>query len=917
MINRTPIEAFAAAIAAAGIPVPEHIEGDGELHRFSANGKAGDKAGWYVLHLDGLPAGIFGDWRTGQSEKWKADCERKLTNDELAAFKASLSAMKQQREEAEQANQEQTATKAATLWEQAQPAPDVHSYLTRTGIQPHGVKVGANGWLFVPMRDTAGKLWNLERIAPDKPTDGSPDKKGLYQGRRTGCYFALGNPKGAAAICIAEGFATGASIHEATGLPVAVAFNAGNLSPVAKALRSKLRDLPIMICGDDDYKTEGNPGKAKAIEAARSVGGAVVFPVFMRERPDDATDFNDLHQAEGWEAVQHLICGAVEAFTEAHRAEPHTEQESAAAGDSEGLAGNADPFPGGVSRPCYAVLDDWTEWQGRKLRPGVYHCTEKDETLTEEWFCSPLHIDAITYDGQDNNYGRILRFKNSNGRWREWAMPMELLAGDGSLLRGELLAMGLELDPYRAKQNLPAYLQRNRPKREMRCALQVGWSGKSFVLPDQVIGPDAAGVIFQSGERGHEEYTKAGTLEGWKEGVASKARGNPLLLMTLSAAFAGPLLNRCNGESGGVHIIGDSSTGKTTGIEAACSVWGGPNFKRSWRATSNGMEGAAALFNDGLLALDEISECDPKEVGAIIYSLGNGRGKQRAGRTGTARSVTTWRCMVLSSGERSIATTMTEGGHRVKAGQSVRMLDVPAERKYGAWDNLHGAASAAAFSDAIKLEAAQHYGLVGRAFLERLAHDETDYCAKLEEAKAFPLFAIDGGEGQDTRGAARFALIGMAGEIATEYGLTGWDPGEAMKAAAECFKLWRATRGKGNDEKRQIAEAVSSFIERHGDSRFSNSDPGISDPLEPMRINRAGWWRDTDGSRHYLFTTEGMREALKGFDFRRALDTLQALGALPEPEAGGERARFFRIGGRGMKLYPINPDKLTGGDHDA
>ena len=907
-------EQFRDAIRAAGLNPPDEIHDDGRLHRFAPNGRKRDDAAWYVLHADGIPAGAFGDWRTGQSETWRADVGRTLTPAEEAAHRDRVAAMRREREAEETRRHGEAATIAAATWQAAQPAPADHPYLTRKGIKPHGAKVGGNGLLFVPMRDTAGKLWNIERIAPEKPTDGIPDKKGLFGGKRTGCYFALGDLAGAAAICIAEGFATGASIHEATGLPVAVAFNAGNLSPVAKVLRRKLRNLPMVLCADDDYLTEGNPGQAKAKEAAQAVGGFMVSPVFHGERPHEATDFNDLHKAEGLEAVRRIIGGAVEEITATHGAEPQPEQESATAGDSEGLAGNADPFPGEAMRPCYAVLDDWTEWKGRKHRPGVYVCTVKEETLIEEWFCSPLHIDAITYDGQSNNFGRMLRFKNSLGKWREWAMPMELLRGSGEELRGELLAMGLELDPYRAKQQLPAYLQRNRPRREMRCALQVGWAGKSFVLPDQVIGPDAAGVIFQSGERGHEEYTKAGTLEGWKEGIASKARGNPLLLLMLSAGFAGPMLKRCNGESGGVHVIGDSSTGKTTAIEAACSIWGGPNFKRSWRATANGMEGAAALFNDGLLALDEISECDPREVGAIVYSLGNGRGKQRASRTGTARGVTSWRCMVLSSGERSIATTMTEGGHRVKAGQSVRMLDIPAARKYGAWDDLHGAATAAAFSDAIKRAAAQHYGLAGRAFLERLAHDETDYAASLEKAKALPLFVIDGGEGQDARGATRFALIGMAGELATDYGLTGWEPGEAIKAAAECFKLWITQRGKGNDEKRQVAEAVAAFIERHGDGRFSSAGDDGNQTVH----NRAGWWRDTATGREYLFTSEGMREAFKGFDFNRALDVLQELGALQKPGADGKRARLERIGARSpARLYAINPDKLTGGDHGA
>ena len=930
------IEAFRSAIVGAGLTAPDTIEADGGLHRFNSNGRKGDDAGWYVLHSDGVAAGIFGCWRTGQQSTWKADTGRKLTKEEAAAQRAAIAEMQRQRDAATKAAHEAAAAKAAALWEAATPATEVHGYFVRKGIKPHGAKViqsgKCTGWLAVPMRDAVGKLWNIERIAPEKPSDG-PDKMGLYQGKRTGNYYTIGTIKGAAALLICEGFATGASIHEAIGLPVAVAFNAGNLEAVAKALRRKLPDLPMLICADDDWCTDGNPGRTKANAAAAAIGAAAVFPVFAGERSDKATDFNDLHQAEGSEAVRCIVMGAIDGLTTQAAADdtsPQQAEENLPAGDSgvpvepsrEDDASQAQdspaPFPPESERPCYQVLDDWAEWQGRKWRPGVYHCGKDEDkqgniTLIETWFCSPLHIDAVTFDGQSNNFGRLLRFKNSLGKWRAWAMPMELLRGSGEELRGELLAMGVELDPYKARQQLPAYLQREHPKRRMHCAMQVGWAGKSFVLPDEVIGPDAADVIFQSGERGHEEHTRAGTLAGWQEGIGTKASGNPLLLLALSAGFAGPMLARCNAEGGGVHFVGDSSTGKTTAIEAACSIWGGPNYRRSWRATANGMEGAAALFNDCLLALDEISECDPKEVGAIVYALGNGRGKQRASRTGTARGVVRWRCFVLSSGERTIGTTMAEGGHRAKAGQSVRLLDIPAARAYGAWDTLHGAPSAAAFSDAIKRTAAAHHGLVGRGFLEKLTHDTSDFCAMLEEVKALPMFAAEGGEGQDKRAAGRFALIGLSGELATEYGLTGWQEGEAINAAALAFNLWRSVRGKGNNERRQIAERLADFLERHGDGRFSDADA----TGEAQIRERAGWWRDTHEGREYLLTAEAMREAAKGFDLKRALDVLQELGALATPGANGERAKPHRIGGRVVKLYPINPEKLAGGDHGA
>jgi putative DNA primase/helicase len=176
----------------------------------------------------------------------------------------------------------------------------------------------------------------------------------------------------------------------------------------------------------------------------------------------------------------------------------------------------------------------------------------------------------------------------------------------------------------------------------------------------------------------------------------------------------------------------------------------------------------------------------------------------------------------------------------------------------------------------------------------------------LEEFKALPVFHADRAEGQDKRAAARFALIALAGELATEYGLTGWPEGAAIEAAATGLELWRSLRGTGNDERRQIPEQVAAFIERHGDSRFSCSDSGSSDRV----YDRAGWWRATEEGREYLFNADGMHEALRGFDFRHGLYVLQEVGALAPPKADGKRAQPFRIAGRSVRLYPINPDKL-------
>ncbi len=268
-----PNQQFRDAIQAAGLTPPDVIEADGKLRRFSSNGKRGDGAGWYLLFSDGIPAGCFGDWRTGFTQTWRADIGRTLTPAEEAAHRDKAQAMRREREVEEARRKAEAQTRAAAIWKAAPPAPDNHAYLARKGIKVHGVRLH-KGALLIPMR-ADGKIHSLQFIG------GDGEKRFLTGGRVAGCYFSIGDTRGAAALCIAEGFATGATIHQATGYPVAVAFNAGNLLAVAKAMRAKFPDLPLILCADDDRHTPGNPGLTKATEAARVVGGLLVIPSFV------------------------------------------------------------------------------------------------------------------------------------------------------------------------------------------------------------------------------------------------------------------------------------------------------------------------------------------------------------------------------------------------------------------------------------------------------------------------------------------------------------------------------------------------------------------------------------------------------------------------------------------------------------
>ena len=896
--------AFCKAINDTGLTPPRVIIADGKTHRFASNGQRGDDAGWYIFRNGKIPTGRYGCWRLGKSFSWQADMGKPLTATQQAELKAELESLRKLEEIEKTKSSKDAQLKAQTIIKSAIQTKS-HPYLERKQVSAHGVYTYKD-MLIVPMRDAKGVLHSLQFI----DADGS--KRFLSGGRTSSCYHLIGKPTNV--LCIAEGYATGATIHEVTGYAVAVAFNAGNLIPVTKLITRQYPNIQVVICADDDWQTDGNPGFAKALEASRASNALVATPVFGEERGKKDTDFNDMALAAGRKAVKTCITQVVRTGVSSVAAVTSSKSEglSATANDTVKEAGVTDATEDAWAteqRPCFKVLEFDEVIAERPRKAGVWWLGMKSRSGTtfpvESWVSSPIYVDAITHDAQENNFGRLLRFRNSLGHWRSWAMPMEMLRGTGEELRGELLNMGVHLSQA-SNMLLGGYLLWGTPGKQIRCATQVGWCGDSFVLPDTVIGANASSVIFQSGERGQEEHTQAGNLEGWKELVSARAVGNPLLVLAISAAFAGPLLQKCNAESGGLHFVGDSSTGKTTAIEAACSVWGGRNFRRSWRATSNGMEGVAALFNDCLLALDEISECDPREVGAIVYALGNGRGKQRASRTGSARSITRWLCSVLSSGERTIATTMADGGYRIKAGQAVRLLDVPAIRIHGAWDDLHGFSNGAEFSDAIRNAVVGHHGVAGRAFLEKLTRDAQNFSVRLEQIKTIPAFFEEPGQGQDKRVAARFALIGMAGEIATEYGLTDWPTGEALAAAVEALRAWHSMRGgSGNDEKRKIPEQVLAFLERHGDSRFSKT---AREHGEMPTRDRAGWWEDNGNKRIYYFTADGMREATKGHDFGRALDVLQEMGALTSKN--GERAQPKRINGRMVRVYAVSSDML-------
>ena len=268
-------------------------EPDGAIHRFRVpDDKPGSLNGWYVLYLDGIASGAYGSWKAGGTwHTWSSRKPADLLEAELVHRR--IEQARQQREGDQARRQIATAGYAGRLWSEAQQADADHPYLTRKRVPAHRLRQRGDV-LLVPLY-ADGYLCNLQRIG----TDGV--KRFLSGGRVKGAYSPIGKLEPGQTLYVCEGWATGATIHKDTGAAVACAMNAGNLLDVGRQLQRHYPDSPLIVAGDDDRQTEGNPGRTAATKAASSLGCAVVLPPFPDDAPLALSDFNDL---ANWRAAQ-------------------------------------------------------------------------------------------------------------------------------------------------------------------------------------------------------------------------------------------------------------------------------------------------------------------------------------------------------------------------------------------------------------------------------------------------------------------------------------------------------------------------------------------------------------------------------------------------------------------------------------
>lgn len=548
---------------------------------------------------------------------------------------------------------------------------------------------------------------------------------------------------------------------------------------------------------------------------------------------------------------------------------------------------------------------------------GVFWKKSKDEDPL--FFSSYLKPLAICRDTKGMNASILFDMQNLDGQLVKLLLRVEdTQASGGELARIAFVQrQGYFGAGIRARQLFGDFINsilrhsRNLPR--ITLADRTGWlksGGKwSFVLPDTTIGPSSEKIMLQQGISADAPgFEVSGTLADWHRELGKYCISNSRLILAVCTAFAGPLLAILNREGGGLHLVGQSSEGKTSALRMAASIIGGKDGIKTLDATKNAFEAAAALASDCTMFLDELGLGAPDAIAAMVFVLVSGIGRGRADQRGDLRERRKWLVMFLTTGETDLETMMRGIGKRPAAGQQLRLANVPAapDGGHGIFEELHGFPSGAALSDHVRQAAAQYHGAVFRAFLGELAKElNTDPDGlRLRLLSIIKNFVNDvappGSDGQVIRVAGRFALLAAAGEYAARHCVLNWPEGEAEWGIRECFNAWLARRGgHGPLEIKTLLETFTGWLQANGEARFSPLDGDVKGPARPV-VNRAGFRREvatvTGGSTstEFFIFPAAFREAVQGHDPRWAARILAQHGLLAA-DAKGELCRQKKL----------------------
>lgn len=529
---------------------------------------------------------------------------------------------------------------------------------------------------------------------------------------------------------------------------------------------------------------------------------------------------------------------------------------------------------------------------------------------------SPIWPEAYLRDKEGKSHTLLIKIYDGE-KDHKIAIPRRVI-NKGQELGEILLDLGQNVPTSQANlKHLQNFLMQVRPEKLMRCVDKSGWHGDQYIFPDgEVLGKtkDNNENVYPLNEACPKGIERKGSLQEWKENVLKLCAHNSRLIFSIGVSLSSTCLQLVGDEGGVFNFKGASSIGKTRCLMVAISVFGSPEFKRSWRTTSNGLEGICSLHNDCLLALDEFGQSDAKEVGEIAYMYSQGIGKQRSHRDCSPRETKTWRGMLFSTGEVGISDHIQEDKRKAKAGQLVRVLDIPAQIKdaYGCFEELHGFENGndgERFAEKIKDVCGEYYGTAGREFIKAMIEFGVERSRKyLKFSKDdFAANVAARYDGQVKRVANRFGLIYAALFLGIELGILSAHLTKEMceDAVKQCFKDWLNERGTtGSFESHSIINQVIGLINENSDSKFIPRND-----VDDKRIRNTVWGYK-EGPIFYVLPKAFKEDLCKGFDEKSAKITLKDSGLLI-PDNDRKFSQSIRIQAHPTektRVYVLNMD---------
>lgn len=510
-----------------------------------------------------------------------------------------------------------------------------------------------------------------------------------------------------------------------------------------------------------------------------------------------------------------------------------------------------------------------------------YEKQENDNDEPAKKISSPIWPEAYLRDKEGKSHTLLIKIHDGE-RDHKIAIPRRIITKWTDLSEILLdLGQSVPTDPKTQKE-LQNFLMQARPSKLMRCVDKSGWYGDQYIFPDgEVLGKtkDNNESVHPINEACPKGIEKKGSIQEWQDNVLKLCANNSRLIFSIGVSLSAPCLQLVGDEGVVFNFKGVSSIGKTRCLMVAVSVFGSPEFKRSWRTTSNGLEGICSLHNDCLLALDEFGQSDAKEVGEIAYMYSQGIGKQRLSRDGLPRESKTWRGMLFSTGEVGISDHMRDEKNKPKAGQLVRVIDIPAqiEGAFGCFEELHGLGNGVdgeGFADQIKEVCGEYYGTAGREFIKAIIEFGVEKSKKHLKFSRDDFSANVAGkyDGQIKRVANRFGLVYASISLGIELGVFSKYLTKEMaeKSVKHCFDDWLDDRGTTGDfESHSIINQVIGLLNENSDSKFIPKND-----VDDKRI-RTTLWGYKDGAVFYVFPKAFKENLCNGFDEKGAILSLK------------------------------------------